>query len=128
MPWWKREIGGGKKKGSEAAEIGAAGAVAAGAAAVAAGRNGTGEHKPGFFKRIFGGGKDEPQTEPIEAETTPASDVAGVRLFSPGNCLDAEEWEPALLPSRFHCQSGRSFALILLPPGRAAPERPVRPP
>jgi hypothetical protein len=79
-PWWKREIGGGKKKDDDGAALGAAGAVAAGAAAAEAGTNGTGEEKPGFFKRLFGGGgsKDEPDTETIEAETPPASDVAGV--------------------------------------------------
>ncbi|HEX4735264.1 MAG TPA: hypothetical protein VH247_12680 [Thermoleophilaceae bacterium] len=82
VPWWKREIGGGKKK-KEAEQAGlAAGAVAAGAAgaaAIQAGRNGTGDEKPGFFKRLFGGGsKAEPETETLEAESTPATDVAGV--------------------------------------------------
>lgn len=79
VPWWKREIGGGKKKDT-AAEIGAAGAVAAGAAAIAAERNGAGEEKPGFFKRMFGGGKaaGEPETATLEAEPTPASDVSGI--------------------------------------------------
>ena len=69
QPWWKREIGGGKKK-DEAAEVGAAGAVAAGAAAVEAETDGASEEKPGFFKRLFGGGgKDEPATETLEAES-----------------------------------------------------------
>jgi hypothetical protein len=78
VPWWKREIGGGKKKRAE--EAAALGSVAAGAAALEADRNGgAGDEKPGFFKRLFGGGsKAEPDTETLEAETTPASDVAGV--------------------------------------------------
>jgi hypothetical protein len=76
VPWWKREIGGGKKKrDDEDADI----AAAAGAAAIDAETNGAGDEKPGFFKRLFGGGsKDESETETIEAETTPASDVAGI--------------------------------------------------
>jgi hypothetical protein len=81
VPWWKREIGGGKKKEAEAAGLaaGAAAAGAAGAAAIHAGKNGAGDEKPGFFKRVFGGGsKPEPETETLEAESTPATDVAGI--------------------------------------------------
>jgi hypothetical protein len=52
-PWWKREIGGGKKTDeAELGAAGAAGAVAAGAAAAEAETNGAGDEKPGFFKRL----------------------------------------------------------------------------
>jgi nicotinate-nucleotide--dimethylbenzimidazole phosphoribosyltransferase len=81
VPWWKREIGGGKKKKDEAIEAGALGAAAAaGAAAVAADQNGSGDQKPGFFKRMFGGGaaKADQDTETLEGEPTPATDVAGL--------------------------------------------------
>ena len=78
VPWWKRDIGGGgKKKAAEAAAVG----VAAGAAGAAIAdrdeetENGA-EEKPGFFKRLFGGGK-KADAEP-ETEETPATDVAGL--------------------------------------------------
>ena len=93
-PWWKREIGGGKKKDDDEGLgfAGAAAAGAAGAAAVEAGSNGAGEEKPGFFKRIFGGGgsKDEPDTEALEGESTPASDVAGIGQAAESDTAVAE--------------------------------------
>jgi uncharacterized protein YodC (DUF2158 family) len=76
VPWWKREIGGGKKKAGEAAAVGAVGAAAAGAAIAASDRDD--EQKPGFFKRVFGGGNKDAATEAPEPETTPATGTAGV--------------------------------------------------
>src|SRR5204862_81533 len=62
----------------EGAALGAGAAAAAGAAIATRDdeeTNGTAEAKPGFFKRLFGGGaKAEPDTEALEA---PAEDVAG---------------------------------------------------
>jgi hypothetical protein len=75
VPWWKREIGGGKKK---EAEVAAAGAGAAVAAAAIAAHDGDGEtateEKPGFFKRMFGGGGKT--DEASEAETAVAEPEA----------------------------------------------------
>ncbi len=86
VPWWKREIGGGKKKRgdsdpelAEAAVAAAAGAVAldepAPGAETDAEPEQPGESKPGFFKRLFGGGgakaaDDAPET--IEDDAEPA--------------------------------------------------------
>jgi hypothetical protein len=74
VPWWKREIGGGKKKKpNEAAELDAA-------------TNGASNEKSSIFKRLIGGrAKDEAETAAVEpeaptapaADTTPLTDVAG---------------------------------------------------
>jgi hypothetical protein len=83
VPWWKREIGGGKKKRrGEAVDLGRDGAVGA---ANVGDSNAFAEPKPGFFKRLFGGRTAEPATEAVEAqaptvpeaEPTPTTDVAG---------------------------------------------------
>jgi hypothetical protein len=105
-PWWKREIGGGKKKQDDDEGLGAGGALAAGAAggaAVEAATNGSGEEKPGFFKRLFGGGgsKDEAETDTLETESTPASDMAGIGQAAESDTAVAESAvreEPAVAP------------------------------
>ena len=77
VPWWKREIGGGgKNKAEEAAAVGAVGAVAAGAAIAASDTDEEqGEEKPGFFKRMFGGGsKADSDTAVAEPSAEGASD------------------------------------------------------
>jgi hypothetical protein len=76
VPWWKREIGGGgKKKAEEAAAVGAVGAVAAGAAIASDKDEEQGDEKPGFFKRVFGGGsKAESDTAVQEPSADGASD------------------------------------------------------
>jgi hypothetical protein len=102
VPFWKREIGGKKKRGGDdlsPAEVGAASALAAAPIAEAA----TAEERPGFFKRVFGGGKatsadSEEATEAIEADTphtpepevTPATDVAGVGTAAESDTAIAE--------------------------------------
>ncbi|HEX4717735.1 MAG TPA: hypothetical protein VH300_04335, partial [Thermoleophilaceae bacterium] len=107
VPWWKREIGGGKKnKGEEALALG--GAAAAGAAAAKlADRNGSSEEKPSFFTRLFGGGKkEEPETEALDAqpaaEDAPAGGVAGsgeaaesdTAVAEPASAVDDTPTEP----------------------------------
>ena len=94
VPWWKREIGGGKKKAEEAALVGAAGAAGAGLAAHESETDGPREQRPGFFKRLFGGGgktdgelateetagmaePEPPVSVDPEPEELPAAGVAG---------------------------------------------------
>jgi hypothetical protein len=75
VPWYKREIGGGKKKAASAAPEAEA----------------AGEERPGFFKRLFGGGKAS------EAETEVVGEGDGWAPIE-GVATDAPPSEPAAEP------------------------------
>ena len=63
VPWYKREIGGGKKKKKAAAE-----GTTATAVEEAAAEPDTGEARPGFLKRLFGGGGKAPEAEATNSD------------------------------------------------------------
>ena len=96
VPWYKREIGGGKKKKEAEGAVAVGAAAAAGAAIAASDRDDEeAEAKPGFFKRMFGGGsKADPETAALEGEPTPATDVAGVGTAAESDTAVAEGTTP----------------------------------
>jgi len=86
VPWWKREIGGGKKKSKDASELGPP-------------VNGSSNEKPSIFKRLIGGrGKDEVETASVAPDsstepgpdTTAVTDVAGT-ADAPESAVDVTE-------------------------------------
>lgn len=85
VPFWKREIGGKKDKGetAEAPAVSEDGAEA-------------GEEKPGFLRRVFGGGGAKPEDESTEVieEAAPAAAVAEPEPPAPEPEPPAPEPEP----------------------------------